>query len=156
VGINKDFYVPKTKITYRDQEVCEVRGLTAEDIAQALSENAADMETLMQTFERDETLHGIDPSDDAQVTQAIEANTSRMFHTIITTVPDLAAKIIAMACDESDAWPYVKKKYVLPLQFDILAEIAALTFVDAKGFKEFLGKAMALAGNMGTSQRRLA
>jgi hypothetical protein len=158
MGINKEFYEPRATINWQGQVVCDVRGITPTDITQLMAENAADMETLVTTFERDRVLSQVDVSNDEALTNALTENTTKLFTTLVTTVPDLMAKIIAVAADCADDQEAIDavRKYVIPLQFEILTQVAKLTFVDQNGFKEFLGKILALvdvAGNGKSGQR---
>ena len=154
MGINKDFYEPRYQIAWQNQNVCDVRGVTPTDIARIVSENAADMETLVTTFERDKMLTSIDIGNDEQLSNALAENTTKLFSTLITTVPDLMVKIIAVAaeCADDEEAVEVIRKFVMPLQFEILTQIAKLTFVDQNGFKDFLGKVMALVGVAGNGK----
>ena len=153
MSININFYTEKTKIEWQGQEVCEIRGLTPNDLAQAMAENAGDMETLIRMVEGNKDFSGVE-SDNPEAVQAVIAkNNQKLFTSVIASVPNLVAKLIALACDSPDQWALVKEKYVLPLQFDIVREIAVLTFVDNEGFNKFLGNVMALAGNVKGGQR---
>lgn len=153
MSINTDFYTERSKITWGDQVVCEVRGLTPNDLAQAMAENAGDMETLIRMIEGNKDFTAVDNDDPVAIQMVIDKNKQQLFTSVISTVPNLVAKLIALACDSPDQWQLVKEKYVLPLQFDIVREIAVLTFVDGEGFNKFLGNVMALAGNVQGGQR---
>ena len=63
------------------------------------------------------------------------------------TAPDLIAKLIAVACDDFAQWELVRSRFVLPLQLEILTEVARLTFVDEAGFRTFVGNVMGLVAN---------
>lgn len=147
MAINKNFFIERKTIQHNGQDVCDVRGVSPDDIAQVMAENAADMEVLFETWEKDKVLSGVNVRDDVELSKAFTDNSTKMVTTILTAVPSLAAKIIAMACDEPENWTTVKT-WVVPLQFDILREIAVLTFVDKNGFKAFLGNVMALVGSV--------
>lgn len=158
MGINKNFYLPRRKITWDGQEVCEVHGLAPADIAAVMQENAADLERIVESWQKDKALASIaaDPTASEQIAAKINENAAVLFGSLISLVPNLAAKLIALAADEEDAWEHVRDNYVVPLQFDILCEIAQMTFVNQDGFKKFLGNVLALAGNVGGGQRQIA
>jgi hypothetical protein len=149
MGFNKDFNVPRTTVQWDDQDVCTVRGITPRDIAKVVAENGGDVELLLQTWEKDESLRSIDAGDSEAVTAAIQANSGKLFNTILSSVPDLVAKLIAEAAEEPDHWLVVRDQYVLPLQLDILKEVARLTFVNPDKFQEFLGNVLGLVGSVG-------
>lgn len=147
MSINKEFYAPREEIKRGDVVLCTIRGLTPDDIAQAMVENSADMKLLIETLEGDKSLASIDLKDQERVMEALTDNSGKLFTTLISSVPNLAAKLIAISADDPSAADYVKREYVMPLQFDILTKIARMTFVNEGGFKEFLGNAMALFGS---------
>lgn len=150
MGFNRNFYIKRSEIRWEDQIVCDVRGLTPNDIAKAVSENAADMEALVMMFEKDKIAAGF-TGESEEINAFIQENTQTLFAKLLTTVPVLVAKLIAMACDAPTEWESISK-LVVPLQFDIAREIMVLTFVDGEGFKKFLGNAMALADIAGQRQ----
>jgi hypothetical protein len=149
MSINTDFYVPKAKVSHDGKEACEVRGLTPEDIAQIVNEHADDVGKVMSALEKDSGA----ALGEGGVADALEALSPAAFNNMLMSVPALAAKIIAIAADEPSMWGHVQKNFVMPLQFNILVEIARLTFIDKNGFKEFLGNAMALVASTGTTMR---
>lgn len=157
MAINTNFYQKRTEVKFNGEVACTVRGLTPNDLAQVMVENAGDLESVMQFFEKDATLSRINPHDDDALATALRENTSKMFGKIVSLAPNLLAKVIAVASDDSDKWEAVRDNFVLPLQLDALTEIAKLTFVDADGFKAFVGNVLALAENKpgkGNGQRR--
>jgi hypothetical protein len=156
MSLNTNFYIQKKPIVWQGQDVCEVRGITPNDLAQAMTENAADMEAVVLLLEKDKDLANTGDMGPDAIQAMIESNTKRLFTSVLTSAPNLVAKLIAIACDSPDQWEFVKANYVLPLQFEIIREVAMLTFVDGEGFKAFLGNVMALAGNVGAGQRSQA
>lgn len=159
MALNTNFYQQRTEVRHNGEVACTVRGITPNDLAQVMVENASDLESVMQFFERDSMLSRIDPTDDDALATALRDNTSKMFGKLVALVPNLLAKIIAIASDEAGKWEIVRDKFVLPLQLNALTEIARLTFVDADGFKAFVGNVVALAENApgkGNGQRRPA
>lgn len=158
MGINKDFRLPRRQIKWDGQDVCEVHGLAPADLAVVMRENAGDMERIVESWSKDKALASIadDPTASEEIAEKITQNSAVLFGSLINLVPDLAAKLIALAADDADMWEHVRDNYVVPLQFDILCEIAQMTFVNQDGFKKFLGNVLALAGNVGGGQRRIA
>lgn len=157
MSINTDFHTPRVTVKHptTGEELCTVRGITPDDIAFIVCEHAEEVEKVMKTIEDSpaigEALAG------GEATTAAEALSPSMFNSLIQSVPSLAAKVIAVAADEPSMWGHVQKNFVLPIQFNVLTEVAKLTFIDKNGFKEFLGNVMALLGNAkGPTQGRLA
>ena len=67
-----------------------------------------------------------------------------------THSPNLIARVIARAADQEDEWQMVRDNYSVVLQFDLLVEIAKLTFNDPAGFKRFVGNVLSLVNLAGT------
>ena len=65
-------------------------------------------------------------------------------------LPTLMAQLIARAADAADDWEMVRDHYSFVLQFDILAEIAKLTFNEPEGFRRFVGNVLLLVDLAGT------
>jgi hypothetical protein len=155
MALNKEFFAPKTEIKHGDVVLCDVRGLTADDIARIVTESAADVETMLTLFEQNDTLKGISQDDPESVALALQSNGKNLFTALITKVPELVARVIAIAADDPEDWKHVQKNFPLPAQLNALTEAARLTFVDGNGFKAFVGNVMALLGNANVGQRAL-
>jgi hypothetical protein len=147
----KDFYVPKKKVEFDGKLVCEVRGITPDDIARIVSQNAKDMDKLVEMFAKDKAFAKINPADAASLASVVDDNSSAMFGQVILQVPDLVARLIAVASDEDDAETieHIKKNLPILIQFDAVVAIAEATFINKDVFKDFVGKVMALVGNGG-------
>lgn len=61
---------------------------------------------------------------------------------LLTELPTLAGKLVALAAREPDAWVQFLD-LPAPTQLDALEKVARLTFKDAAGFKAFVGKVIA-------------
>ena len=146
MALNKNFFVPTYELRLGDQVVGTLRGITSDDIARVMSENAADVESLMSSLERDKILAKVDPTKDDELRQALADNSTKLFNMTISLVPDLIAKIIAVAMDAPDDSEFIRKNLNVALQLEAIVQIAKLTFVDQNGFKAFLGNVMGLAG----------
>jgi hypothetical protein len=146
MAINKDFFAPRETIMFNGHTVCDVRGITPDDLARIMMENAADVEHVFEILERDDTLKGISKDDPESVSGALKTHGKALFGTLVTKVPELVAKIIAVAADDAASWEHVKKNFVLPLQLETLTTVAKLTFVDSNGFRAFVGNVLALLG----------
>lgn len=156
MSINKKFFTPRREIQWDGIVVCDVKGVTPNDIARTLAENAADLETLMEAWKTDDAMRVLALTPEAEdVSKFIADNSTTIFTKMIGLVPNLCAKIIAIAAGDADEWEHVRDEYTLPLQFDILTTIAELTFINQDGFKKFLGNVMALAGSVNGKSPRL-
>lgn len=148
MALNKNYFVATRKVMFGDQEIGTFRGVTPNDIARVLSENAADMDELVSLVRRDQAFAKIDHADAARIAAMAEENADMLFGKIVLQVPNLVAKVIAVAADEPESADFIRDNVPLPAQFDAMLAIAELTFVSTKNFKDFLGKTMALVGNL--------
>jgi hypothetical protein len=148
MSINTNFHTPRITVKHpmTQEELCTVRGITPDDIAFIVCEHAEEVEKVMKTLEDSPAIGEAVAA--GETSTAVEALTPSLLNSLIQSVPSLAAKIIAVAADEPSMWGHVQKNFVLPIQFNVLTEIAKLTFIDKNGFKEFLGNVMALLGNV--------
>ena len=152
--INVDFQVERKKVEWNGQFAAEVRGLTPNDIMRVIAENPAEADAVFDTLEGGvRSKLGEGPTSD-DVADAVQGGVAGSFGSIVAKAPDLVAKLIAIAADSPDDWQAVRDKFVLPLQFDILTEVARLTFIDPPGFRRFMGNVMALVGALKPDQRQ--
>jgi len=153
MSINLDFQIERKDITWNGVVACTVRGLTPHDILGIIAENPLQADQLFDKIEgglKDQVAEDTPEDEIANVLQKQAADSLR---DVLTTMPDMVAKVIAVACDSPDQWQHVRKNFVLPLQFDTVCEIARLTFVDPPGFRRFVGNVMSLVGTFRGDQR---
>lgn len=152
MSINTDFYAETKQITWGGRPVCEVRGLTPSDIARVVGENQGDVEQAFSIMEGAGLGTALDPNDPESVAAVTEKKAQKAFANLVGSVPDLVAKVLAVACDSPDQSEFIRKNWVIPLQFAVLKEIARLTFVDSQGFATFLGNVMGLVNTFKSDQ----
>lgn len=153
--VNIDFQVERKEVSWNGQQAAVVRGLTPHDILKIIAENPADADAVLGVFENDAKAALSDDEQDAdQVADVLQVTAKQSLGQIVGKAPDLLAKVIAAACDSPDQWQFIRDKFVLPLQFDLLQEVARLTFIDPPGFRRFVGNVMALIGALKPTQRQ--
>lgn len=145
MAINKNFYTPTAAIQWNGETACEVRGISPDDITRLVAEDGELVARLVELVEGDVRKQGVTQDGAAQY---LEQNAQRLFGFVLKQIPMLVAKLIALAADDDGAADQVRK-WPVPLQFEIMRQIAILTFVDADGFRKFLGNVMGLAGSLG-------
>lgn len=151
MSLNQDFQVERKEVKWNGQVAGTVRGLTPHDIMTVIAENPQDADTVLSLLEDDVDL-GADKSAD-ELASSLEGAAKASFGKVLAKAPNIVAKLIAVACDSPDQWEIVRDRFVLPLQFDMLQDVARLTFVDPPGFRRFLGNVMALVGAIKGDQR---
>ena len=124
----------------------DVRGLSFHDLSALFSEMKDDLIELVGMYiEASES--GEDPlqGGDAGLVFLKE---------VITQLPDLAAKVVAIGADEPDMSETVKQ-LPFPKQLEAVMEIGRLTFEDEDGLKKFMGNVTALFGALSQEQAAL-
>ncbi|MBT9159045.1 MAG: hypothetical protein DDT26_00294 [Dehalococcoidia bacterium] len=153
MNVNVDFQVERKRVEWGGQFAVEVRGLTPSDIVRVIAENPVEADAVFDALEgdvRESVASGAEPG---AIADALSGDAAASFGRIAAKAPDIVAKIIAVAADSPDDWRVIRERFVLPLQFDALQEIARLTFIDPPGFRRFVGNVMALVGAFKTDQR---
>lgn len=155
MSLNTDFQVERKEVSWQGQVAGTVRGLTPHDIMKVIAENPQEADMVMEMLESDarDALPDEDASAD-DIATALQGTATKSFGKMVAKVPDLVAKLIAVACDSPDQWTVVRDRFVVPLQFEMAQEIARLTFVDPPSFRRFLGNVMALVGAFKGDQRQ--
>lgn len=154
MAFNRGVYQQTKEIKHGDAVIATVRAINPNDISRLVTEASADLEQLVGIFEDDASIRGLDLKDGAAVDAAVATHSSRLIVLAIQRVPMLVAKVLAIACDAPEAEAEIGA-LPLPVQTEMLHEIAVLTFVDGEGFRKFLGNAMALA-RFGSANRTSA
>ena len=108
-----------------------VRGLALSDMTRLFQEHAPDLEALFIKFAKDEDAVKLvgDPK------FASKGAATKFGKDLLTTAPDLAAKVIAHAGDEPGKW-LVAKRLPFTVQMTALEAISELTFVEEDSLKK--------------------
>ena len=146
MSLNLDFQIERKAINWNGVEVARVRGLTPHDILGIIAANPVQVDDLFEQINGGVKDNVNEDSSAEEIADAVQGQADASMQKILMTMPDLVAKVIAVACDSPDRWEHIQKNFVLPLQFDAVSEIARLTFVDPPGFRRFVGNVMALVG----------
>lgn len=122
----KDFVLPTLEVNLGtpDGASFSVRGVSLNDITELLSKHGPVMEQFYKKYSKG-------------------ANQMDTGTALLKQAPDLVAQIIALAADEPDMAPSVKKMSV-GIQQDALEKIAKLTFDASGGPKKFVETVMSL------------
>jgi len=121
-----DYQPERVKIDYKGRPLAEVRGLNLEDISVLVRSHLTELQVLYARF------------------QNTALDTEALIQ-IISEAPGIAARVIALASDEPEGVA-AARKFSLPLQVKMLAEIVRLTFEDVGGPKAFVALVGQLAG----------
>lgn len=142
----------RTKDVEWDGEVvASVRGLAPADLARLLTIAGEDLAGVMGVAEELDKMTASTPNIGAEaVADQLLASWPRLVSVVGEHLPNFIAHLIATAADAPDEWTVVRDDYSLVLQFEILVEIAKLTFNSPEGFRRFVGNVQALVGLSGT------
>lgn len=121
-----DYQPERVRIDHRGKPLTEVRGLNLEDISVLVRSHLTELQVLYARF------------------QNTALDTEALIQ-IISEAPGIAARVIALASDEPEGVA-AARKFSLPLQVKMLAEIVRLTFEDVGGPKAFVALVGQLAG----------
>lgn len=134
-----DFQPLTVDVKYKDKVLVTVRGLSLVDCTTLVRNHLPDLEMVYDKFGPTKSL----PESGAD----IEA----VLFSLITTIPDTAARMICMAANEPDGMDSVSKM-PLPLQIKIMLEIVRLTFEDVGGPLAFAATFRAALNELGISK----
>lgn len=134
-----DYKIPRTEVPLDAANTVSVRGLNLEDVAFLVQVHKNDIDAVIEAI-KGNIEKGSTPED---VAAAVESKGTDVLTSVIQQSPLLVANIISTASDEPDAWETAVKLPV-PVQIEILLNVAKLTFNDIDGFKKFVGNVSAV------------
>lgn len=140
---------PTVEVPWSGEVVASVRGLAPADITNLLVSVGEDLAGLFSLIE-DLDKTKIDTKDATAAADQLMTIWPEIVSKVGVHTPDLLARLIATACDSPDDWEMVRDSYPFPLQFEILAEMARLTFNSPEGFRRFVGNVLLLVDLSGT------
>lgn len=126
-----DYEPERVVIEQKGKPLISVRGLNFNDTSVLIRNNLDDLRTILSAYRDRKSLPDFD--------------INGMVVRLLTDMPLLAAKMIALASDEPNS-EAAALRLPMPLQIDIISEIARLTFEDVGGPLAFLGRLVQLAG----------
>lgn len=131
----KDFVIHKEPVTFRGVVLAEVRGLALNDVTILIRGHLNELKKLFDLYDNEATR------------QTAMSEAARYAITILQEAPELAATMIALACDEPDQ---VAKAACLPLpvQVELVRKIIGVTFEEAGGAKKFLDSVVSMASGL--------
>lgn len=141
--------VPTVDVSWQGEVVATVRGLSPADVSAILVSVGEDLAALFSVVEDVEGLK-INLDNKEALADKLMTEWPRIIVSVSEHLPNVIAQLIARAADSPDDWKMVKDHYSFVLQFDILAEVARLTFNEPAGFQRFVGNVLALADLGGT------
>jgi len=141
--------VPTVNVEWQGEVVASVRGLSPADVTSILLAVGEDLAGALSLMEEIDKI-GLDPRDPEMLADRLMQDWPKIVKMIGDYLPNVLSQIIANAADDPDSWEMVRDSYSFVLQFEILAEIARLTFNSPEGFKRFVGNVLALVDLGGT------
>lgn len=140
---------PTVDITWQGEVVASVRGLTPADVTSILVAVGEDLAGLLDLAEEVDGMK-LEVKDAGVLADQLMQQWPKIVSAIGTHLPNMLSQIIANAADAPDEWEMVRDHYSFVLQFEILAEIAKLTFNEPEAFRRFVGNALLLVDLAGT------
>ena len=118
-----DYQPARQKVEFKGGSV-SVRGLSLDDVTVLLKHHLADLDNLMEIYQRD-------VKDEMAIAAAVQYGVS-----LAREAPGLVAHVIALACDEPEKVDQARMM-PLPVQVELLKAIGTLTFEEVGGAKKF-------------------
>ena len=140
---------PTVDIKWQGEVVASVRGLSPADVAALLVSVGEDLAGLFSVAEDVEGMK-LDVHNAEKMADQLMQSWPKIVSSVGVHLPNLLAQLIARAADAPEEWEMVRDHYSFVLQFDILAEIAKLTFNEPEGFRRFVGNVLLLVDLAGT------
>ena len=134
---------------WQREVVASVRGLSPADVAALLVSVGEDLAGLFSIAEEVDGMK-LDVQNAEKLADQLMQSWPKIITSVGVHLPNLMAQLIARAADAPDEWEMVRDHYSFVLQFDILAEIAKLTFNEPEGFRRFVGNVLLLVDLAGT------
>ena len=141
------------KVEWQGEVAAEVRGLSPADLAgilTAVGEELSGAFDLAEDIDRMKLRGDNSPVDAGMLADKLMSDWPSIVQAVGVHMPNVLSKIIAHAGGEPDSWEMVRDTYGFALQFEILVEIAKLTFNSPEAFKRFVGNVLALVDLSGT------
>lgn len=140
---------PTVDIKWQGEVVASVRGLTPADVTAILVSVGEDLAGLFSLAEEVDGMKLEIENAEALANQLL-TQWPKFITAVGTHMPNVLAQLIANAADAPEEWEMVRDHYSFVLQFEILAEIAKLTFNEPEAFRRFVGNALLLVDLGGT------
>jgi hypothetical protein len=131
----KDFVIATRSVPFRGGSL-EVRGLALNDISHLIRRYLAELNTLFQLYEKEETR-------DTAAAQSVQFAV-----TIIQETPNLVAQLIVLATDSEPDTLHIAERLPIPVQTEVLRSIIELTFEEAGGAKKFIDSIVSLVTSL--------
>lgn len=130
-------------VVHGGEVVASVGPISPAIIAQLLVEAGEDLAATLQIADDIDAMRG-EGSEPGEIADKLLQKWPSIVTVVGTHLPGFISKVIAHCAGEPEQWKMVEEDYSLVLQFDILVEIAKITFVDPEGFRRFVGNVLAL------------
>ena len=132
----KDFHREHREVNFPGGSV-KLHGVSFDTLAQLVSEARDDVATAIDAY--------------GEASEAGQTGVEAIALLLLERTPGRAAKLIALAAEEPDAEAHVRKM-PFPVQTDMLAAVADLTFTEADALKKFLAHLTRATSGMGQAQ----
>jgi len=134
-----DYEIPRTSVPLNNGNAIEVRGMSLTDVSLLYRIHEESVDEIVKMFKG--KLVGAATPD--EIGEAVTNDSKGIVIEFLRHFPLVASNIIALACDEPDAWRKAQE-LPMPVQVEALVAISRLTFEDINGFKKFVGNALAV------------
>ena len=140
---------PSQEVKWNGEVVAAVHSLSPADIAGLLATVGDDIGALFDVSEEVDRMKLLGDKPE-ELADRLMGEWPKIVAIVGKHFPDFVAHLIAIAAKQPEDWKMVRDDYSFVLQFEILVEIAKLTFVTPEAFGRFVGNVLALVDLSGT------
>ena len=145
MGINKKIVKRQVEIPVDGQVAVTVGGLTPNQLATILKTAGEDIAGVVGIADDlDAMKMEMKGKDNEMIAEIIANQVPTIMSSVAKNLPEMFARIIAVAADDEDEWEFVLNNFNIGLQVECLQKIAELSFNGPQGFQIFLGNVLAL------------
>ena len=145
MGINKKIVKRQVEIPVDGQVAVTVGGLTPNQLATILKTAGEDIAGVVGIADDlDAMKMEMKGKDNEMIAEIIANQVPTIMSSVAKNLPEMFARIIAVAADDEDEWEFVLNNFNIGLQVECLQKIAELSFNGPQGFLIFLGNVLAL------------
>lgn len=147
--LKKIAIAPSQEVKWDGEVVATVHSLSPADIAGLLATIGNDIGAMFDVAEEVDKMKMLGNNPE-ELADRLMSEWPKLVAVVGKHFPDFIAHLIAIAAKQPDDWKMVRDDYSFVLQFEILVEIAKLTFVTPEAFGRFMGNVLALVDLSGT------
>lgn len=145
MGINRDSLAFKEEFVFGDIHYGTIRAIVPQDIALLLTTFEGSFSEMFKGVESLD-LKSLEVKDSNKLADQLIERGPKFLMALAQNVPNLLARLIAIAADDDaeDVIDAIQAGMPMPVQFAYVTRLCELSFLNVRGFSEFVGNVSAL------------